>query len=482
MSQDKVDLLQRTVAKGTSNDEFALFMHVCQNHGLDPFVKQIYCVMFPVSKHHKDDKGIWVAGEEMVIITGIGGYRKMAARDHKDYAGSSDAEFTWFDPPQKTPAGRDMPRSATIKIFRRGAEPTVATVYWEEFAPADLKTTRADFWNRTPKNQLEKCAEAKGLRKAFPGLGDVFTDVELSQRMSDITEGGREIVQHDGTAPSGRIVDSFKHGRIEAQRTASEKLGIPFCEKHGCPETLCPSDEHTLEHNEAVTAREGARRTAAREKAAPPQTKAAPVPTQAPPANKGMVEVDWTIDPKAPRLLGDLDSVIDQLKAKCTVTWGNDGFWHVLPKDVIVIKAICQPIGLKVQETLHALNSQVPGSRHGLPAKPTAENRAESSPSPPAVVSGTIDLVNSGMAGKAPVKYVTLILANGSKPSYGCFDKKYFDALEAGRGKKAEFILETRGKYTNILRVVKIGSKEFDEHGVPIIQNKIREAGGKTLF
>src|ERR1700724_1740887 len=60
LSAEKVELLKRTVAKGTDNDQFELFLSVCQRHGLDPFVKQVYCVLWPVSKHHQDAKGIWL--------------------------------------------------------------------------------------------------------------------------------------------------------------------------------------------------------------------------------------------------------------------------------------------------------------------------------------------------------------------------------------------------------------------------------------
>jgi phage recombination protein Bet len=205
-TESKLDLLKRTIAKGCDNDQLALFVHVCKTHRLDPFTRQIYCVLFPVSKHHQDEKGIWVSGHEMVIITGIGGYRSVAARDHADYVGSSDGKFTWFDPPRKTPAGRLIPESATVQVMRKGAPPTTATVYWEEFAPRDLTAARSDFWNRMPKNQLEKCAESKALRKAFPALGNMFTDVEMSQRLQDLTAGGREIVDATGHSPSGRAL------------------------------------------------------------------------------------------------------------------------------------------------------------------------------------------------------------------------------------------------------------------------------------
>jgi hypothetical protein len=44
------------------------------------------------------------------------------------------------------------------------------------------------------------------------------------------------------------------------------------------------------------------------------------------------------------------------------------------------------------------------------------------------------------------------------------------------------FVVKKSGNYTNITGLVRIGTQEFVDGKVPVIQNKDREAGGKTLF
>ena len=42
---EQLDLIKRTVADGTTDDEFAMFMHYCQQSGLDPLRKQAHCIV-----------------------------------------------------------------------------------------------------------------------------------------------------------------------------------------------------------------------------------------------------------------------------------------------------------------------------------------------------------------------------------------------------------------------------------------------------
>ena len=240
LEQKQVDLIKSLCAKDSTPEEFELFMQICKKSRLDPFKKEIYFVKFQTKR-----------GPQMVIMTGIDGFRSMAARDHKDFGGTSAAAFTWFEPAQLTPrANKRIPETATVTAYRKGGVSATATAYWEEFAPSDMQEDRADFWRRMPKVMLEKCAEARALRKCFPGLGNIFTHEEMDQKMQDYTEEGRQI-HTDGIAPSGAVVDSHAAAKADQARILSEKLA----HGHAAGSPQAKQAEATLERVEKEDAR-----------------------------------------------------------------------------------------------------------------------------------------------------------------------------------------------------------------------------------
>jgi len=188
LQKNEVELLKRTVAKGVTDDEFALFLWVCKKHKLDPMCRQVHAVRRYVQKHHQDENGIWVAGHQMVIQIGIDGYRALAGRDHGDFGGCDEPEFV-FDTDKRIPV------LARIRLWKKGLEhPIVGVAYWDEYAPRDLTRAEAFMWNKMPKHMLAKCAEALALRKGYPELADIYTNEEMSQTMDEYAPSGRQIV------------------------------------------------------------------------------------------------------------------------------------------------------------------------------------------------------------------------------------------------------------------------------------------------
>lgn len=156
MTNDKLELIKKTVAKGATDLELELFLHACKRTGLDPLMKQIYCIK---------------RGANMAMQTGIDGYRLIADRTGK-YAGS--------DEPQYTVGGDGFPDVASVTVTKLiDGMPCkfTASARWKEYCQES-----SPMWKKMPFLMLGKCAEALALRKAFPAeLSGVYTHEEMMQ-------------------------------------------------------------------------------------------------------------------------------------------------------------------------------------------------------------------------------------------------------------------------------------------------------------
>ena len=166
--EKKKDLLKRTVCKGSTDEQFQLFLHACERTGLDPFMRQIYAVMRYDSKEGK---------KAMTIQTGIDGYRLIAERTGK-YSPGRDATYVYDD--------QGRPFCATAYIKKQTCDGTwhevSSSAYLSEYMQTDKYGKPSSFWSKMPHTMLAKCAEALSLRKAFPAeLSGIYTSEEMAQ-------------------------------------------------------------------------------------------------------------------------------------------------------------------------------------------------------------------------------------------------------------------------------------------------------------
>ncbi len=205
-------LIRRTVAADTTADEFDMFMEISKRAGLDPFRRQLYCIVYNKDKPDK---------RKVSFITGIDGFRAVAQRNGDYRPDDSEPEFT-TDPTLQGPSNPKGLVKAVVKAFKRhGSEwhPVVGVAYWTEFAPMkqdaeggydwiDTGETWADSgkpkkkkvargevtevpsgkWADMPFVMLAKCAEAQALRKGWPeDLSGIYSPEEMDRTMLDIT-------------------------------------------------------------------------------------------------------------------------------------------------------------------------------------------------------------------------------------------------------------------------------------------------------
>lgn len=218
----QLKLIRDTIAKDCDNDEFNLFIEMCRRYRLDPIKRQIYAIV--TNKKNPEKR-------QLVVVTGIDGYRSIAARSGR-YRGPDQRPDFEFDDAAKDPDTNPLGLvSCAVTVFKqddRGEwHGVVGVAYWDEYAPIedvwgeDPQTGKRrptgkkkvkDMWAKMGRNQLAKCAEAQALRKGWPeDLGGIYASEEMDRTVANetATELVEQAIAEERQAKIGIMSDTI---------------------------------------------------------------------------------------------------------------------------------------------------------------------------------------------------------------------------------------------------------------------------------
>ncbi|WYP24780.1 RecT family recombinase [Alkalihalobacillus sp. FSL W8-0930] len=197
-SQDQVENIRKTVAKGASNAELEMFLHLSHRYQLDPLAKEIWFIKRP--KKVELSKGKWdfprlangeidYSGIDPIIMASRDGYTKIAQKD-PEFLELNSCEIRLKDKFSFNPMTKEIQHEISSErglitgawaiCKKKGKEPAVAVVDFAEYRKAVGKNP---VWDNYPSRMITKVAEVIVLKRLF-NISGLVTEEEMPREYS----------------------------------------------------------------------------------------------------------------------------------------------------------------------------------------------------------------------------------------------------------------------------------------------------------
>lgn len=227
--------LKSSLYPGATDESVAMVMAYCQAAGLDPMTKPVHIVPLWVPEKKVNGQVVSPGGMRDVVMPGIELYRTKAHRTG-EYAGQDDAEFGPTVEATLDKVQVRFPEWCRVAVYRMVDGQRVrfsACVYWlETYATAKRDTDAPNaMWRKRPFGQLEKCAEALALRKAFPeavGAQPTAEEMEGKSLAVDVVQapGGRPEPQPYPAADFEANLPKWREVIAAGRKTADDIIAM----------------------------------------------------------------------------------------------------------------------------------------------------------------------------------------------------------------------------------------------------------------
>nr|WP_240358988.1 phage recombination protein Bet [Pyxidicoccus trucidator] len=201
-SRERAELVRRTICpKGISEDEFALFIEQCKRSGLDPLLKEAFCVARRQNVGNRErpnwvtkyefqpsEAGMLARAERFPDFRGIQASAVFAEDEIIVDQGKGEVVHR-FNPAKR----KGALVGAWSRVVRDGKLPVVV---WLDFSGYVQQTP---LWAKIPTTMIEKCARVAALRKAYPeAFGGLYVREEMPAEDYEPQQHHHEEPAHGG--------------------------------------------------------------------------------------------------------------------------------------------------------------------------------------------------------------------------------------------------------------------------------------------